>query len=321
MSTNPPQPAQHISRPITVTLMNSERKMDDTTFISVPSPAASQVLPTPTKYRPTGTIPNTPFYASFISWSLGWIAGVTVETIFGSGRWTRCIRPQLGFYLAGWALFHVLEFWTTAACNREKLSVDAFLLNNGMQYHAAHLIGLTEYFLSAFLVNEAASANNILAFRTWWMGHGSLFVLPILFAAQALRSLAMIHAADSFSHVVSRTRDKQEGHVLVTWGVYRISRHPSYTGFFYWALSTQLLLGNPISFIGFWFVLSRFFKFRIIDEEIHLVRYFGDAYVQFRKRTGHWLPVNTTYVPPKARGGANGVPAQAAGQVDIRKTQ
>ena len=37
------------------------------------------------------------------------------------------------------------------------------------------------------------------------------------------------------------------------------------------------------------------------DEEIHLVRYFGDAYVNFRQRTGHWLPVNTTYVPPRSR--------------------
>jgi protein-S-isoprenylcysteine O-methyltransferase Ste14 len=53
----------------------------------------------------------------------------------------------------------------------------------------------------------------------------------------------------------------------------RISRHPSYTGFFYWALSTQLLLGNPISFIGFWFVLSHFFKNRIIGTSIPHICY------------------------------------------------
>jgi hypothetical protein len=45
-----------------------------------------------------------------------------------------------------------------------------------MQYHAAHLIGLTEYFITAFFVNDhATSSNSILAFRTWWMGYGSLF--------------------------------------------------------------------------------------------------------------------------------------------------
>jgi hypothetical protein len=36
---------------------------------------------------------------------------------------------------------------------------------------------------------------------------------------------------------------------------------------------------------------------RLLDEEIHLVRYFGDAYLRFRQRTGHWLPVNTDYKP------------------------
>lgn len=144
MSTNGLQEVHHISRPITVTLGSSDSsKMLNAAPIVPPAKAMSDVLPTPTKYRPAGTIPNTPFYASFISWSLGglfwtslicgiatlvlregWIPGVSVEAIFGTGRWTRCIRPQLGLYLASWALFHVLEFWTTAACNKEKLSVD-----------------------------------------------------------------------------------------------------------------------------------------------------------------------------------------------------
>lgn len=120
----------------------------------------------------------------------------------------------------------------------------AFLLNNGLQYHAAHIIGLLEYFITAFLVDENdATTNDIILFRRWWMGYGSLVIggcflilpmcerliwystlrkaLPLVCAGQALRSLAMVHAADSFSHVVSRTKEKQEGHVLVTWGVYR----------------------------------------------------------------------------------------------------
>ena len=39
-------------------------------------------------------------------------------------------------------------------------------------------------------------------------------------------------------------------------------RHPSYAGFYYWALGTQLVLQNPISFVGFSFVLWRFFYYR-----------------------------------------------------------
>lgn len=47
---------------------------------------------------------------------------------------------------------------------------------------------------------------------------------------------------------------------------YRFSRHPSYTGFFYWAVATQVLLGNVISVAGFVYVLAKFFEARIIGE-------------------------------------------------------
>ena len=46
----------------------------------------------------------------------------------------------------------------------------------------------------------------------------------------------------------------------------RFSRHPSYTGFFYWAVATQVLLGNVISVAGFVYVLAKFFEARIIGE-------------------------------------------------------
>ena len=89
----------------------------------------------------------------------------------------------------------------------------------------------------------------------------------------------------------------------------RYSRHPSYVGFFYWAVATQLLLGNLVSACAFVFVLSRFFSSRIVgesikllfmttseipDEEKHLVKFFGDEYVQYRKRVGTCLPFKTS---------------------------
>jgi hypothetical protein len=137
---------QNISRP-TVTKLGVINEDEPLIHASpITTSASTPVLPPPTKYVPAGTIANTPFHASFISWALGglfwtsllcgvtalcvregWISGLTVEMVFGSGRWTRCIRPQLGLYLASWSLFHILEFWTTATCNVEKLSVDGKL--------------------------------------------------------------------------------------------------------------------------------------------------------------------------------------------------
>lgn len=38
--------------------------------------------------------------------------------------------------------------------------------------------------------------------------------------------------------------EKNAGHVLVTHGVYSIFRHPSYVGWFYWSIGTQVSSGN-----------------------------------------------------------------------------
>lgn len=44
------------------------------------------------------------------------------------------------------------------------------------------------------------------------------------------------------------------------------ARHPSYAGFFYWALGTQVLLANPLGAAVFAVVLWRFFHDRIKGE-------------------------------------------------------
>lgn len=80
-------------------------------------------------------------------------------------------------------------------------------------------------------------------------------------------------------------------------------RHPSYVGFFYWAVATQLLLSNIVSTVAFIVILGRFFSSRIAselssplviadtpDEEKHLIRFFGNDYVEYKKRVGSGLP-------------------------------
>lgn len=84
-------------------------------------------------------------------------------------------------------------------------------------------------------------------------------VIMVIFG-QCLRSSAMITASTNFSHAVAY--QKRATHELVTDGVYAWSRHPSYAGFFYWALGTQLVLQNPLTFIMFAYLLWRFFSQR-----------------------------------------------------------
>ncbi len=56
--------------------------------------------------------------------------------------------------------------------------------------------------------------------------------LALIAIGQLLRSMAMIHAHNNFSHIVADK--KRTDHELVTTGVYAWTRHPSYVGFFYW---------------------------------------------------------------------------------------
>ena len=78
----------------------------------------------------------------------------------------------------------------------------------------------------------------------------------------------MLTAGSHFTHLIRAY--KVSGHELVKTGVYSVSRHPSYTAYFYWALSMQLLLGNWICFMGYFIALQWFFKHRIEEEEVEL---------------------------------------------------
>ncbi|RSH94600.1 hypothetical protein EHS25_004404 [Saitozyma podzolica] len=252
------------------------------------SQRAHDLLPHAPQYSLRGSLPNTPLSVSVISALLGGLVGASIVSAaipllshLGLSGWV-WTSSRLGWYGAAMGVFHLLEFWTTAGWNPQKLSVDAFLLNNTNQYWFAHAFGVAEYLVSSTCFPGKFSSG------PWTSPVWSLGVIALLIGGQALRSLAMIHASTSFSHVVKAV--KHDDHVLITHGVYAWSRHPSYAGFFYWAIATQLLLGNVLSTAMFALVLGRFFSARIKDEERHLVRFFGNDYVNYRKRVGTGLP-------------------------------
>ncbi|KAL5530205.1 STE14 [Sanghuangporus sanghuang] len=240
--------------------------------------------------QPHGRIPNTPGAVSLISFILGGICFLSLSTFFSKlvvsgvshegfvnleGWWWA--TPQLGFFLAAWSIFHWAEFVVTAGWNRDNCSVDSFLLDNGAMYHVAHVTALTEYLLSLY-------------FAPSWKAFSYVSVVGVVMTivGQGLRSTAMIHASTNFSHHLAFK--KAERHRLVKDGIYAWFRHPSYAGFFYWALGTQLVLQNPISFILYSILLWRFFRQRTRVEEASLIRFFGDEYVQYRKNVGMKIP-------------------------------
>jgi steroid 5-alpha reductase family enzyme len=92
---------------------------------------------------------------------------------------------------------------------------------------------------------------------------------------------------------------KNEGHELVTTGLYAFFRHPSYFGFFWWGIGTQILLGNSVCFVGYTGVLWYFFMKRITREFMHtclLLKYVRGSLTiaQTKKNTSSRSSARTT---------------------------
>lgn len=191
---------------------------------------------------------------------------------------------RASLFLAALALFHFLEFYITAQYNTQFANISAFLLSrNGRAYNIAHTAAMTEcIFTSLFLPSWQAKVASTPLLLTG---------LCMLLIGQSTRTMAMVQAGTNFNHTV-QTR-KAEGHQLVTSGIYHYLRHPSYFGFFWWGLGTQVVCGNTICLLGYAVVLWKFFRMRTAKEEEFLVEFFGEEYQVYKKRT----PVGIPFIP------------------------
>lgn len=207
----------------------------------------------------------------------GLLAALLTLTLTASPLW------RLPFFLAALSTFHFLEFWTTAAHNPAQADTKAYLLTaNWPAYGLAH----------AAAALECTLTNTLFPRRAWLPPRAAPLLVLLGLAAvavgQAVRSAAMIEAGQSFNHVVQHKRGRR--HELVTGGVYAVFRHPSYFGFFWWALGTQLVMGNPVCFVAYAVMLWTFFSRRVRHEEELLVGFFGDDYREYRRRVGTRIP-------------------------------
>jgi protein-S-isoprenylcysteine O-methyltransferase len=106
----------------------------------------------------------------------------------------------------------------------------------------------------------------------------------------------MFQAGVSFTHLVAT--QKTDKHLLVTDGIYTHLRHPSYTGWFYWSVGCQLLLLNPLCLVAWAGASWHFFRGRIHEEELYLLRFFGDDYRRYHQRSWVCIPFIDSKLPP-----------------------
>jgi protein-S-isoprenylcysteine O-methyltransferase len=157
----------------------------------------------------------------------------------------------------------------------------AFLLNHSVAYGAAAVCSWAEFWGESWLLPAGWVAG-----KSWQPA--VLAGAGLMVAGELCRKCAMFTARHNFSHLIATER--RSNHVLVTHGIYAISRHPSYMGWFWWSVGTQLLLCNPICTLGYTAATFAFFRERIVDEERILLNFFGPAYDDYQRRVGTGVP-------------------------------
>ncbi|THZ93112.1 prenyl cysteine carboxyl methyltransferas-like protein Ste14 [Aureobasidium pullulans] len=188
---------------------------------------------------------------------------------------------RLTEFIATLSLFHFLEFFTTARWNTYNAKVSSYLLlSNGAAYLTAHVSAIIEIIVTSLFFPELQDLYS----NKYTIGLGLLLEV----GGQTIRSIAMAQAGVSFNHIPAKS--KKNDHVLVTWGLYSYFRHPSYFGYFFFAIGTQILVGNKICSFAYLVVLWFFFKDRIQNEEEDLVKFFGADYQRYRERVGTGIP-------------------------------
>ncbi|XP_035244212.1 protein-S-isoprenylcysteine O-methyltransferase-like [Anguilla anguilla] len=203
---------------------------------------------------------------------LGFTFGCGLLISLSQTTWT-----HFGWYMCSLSFFHYSEYLVTAMINPQSLSLDSFLLNHSLEYNVAALSSWLEFTVEVLLVPEL---------KQWrWL---SLMGLLMVVCGECLRKSAMLTAGSNFNHIVQN--EKAQSHVLVTTGVYSCFRHPSYVGWFYWSIGTQVVLCNPVCVLGYTLASWRFFRERIEEEEMSLILFFGPEYLEYKQKVPTGLP-------------------------------
>ena len=236
-----------------------------------------------------------------------WISFTQQDFILGPVRlgmaWNWC------FYIASMCTFHLMEFFVTAFFNPKVVASNSFLVNHSKAYTVAAIVASTEFLIRFCFGGNSREASSSL----WWNLTTTIGIGMVIFS-QTIRSYAMMQCGESFNHYIQTLR--KDNHILVTDGIYRYFRHPSYTGFYYWSIGTQMVLHNSVSALLFAVAGWKFFSQRIPYEERSLIRLFGDQYDDYVQRSYVGIP----FVPSIPKDNTNSLLHQM-GEETQQKTQ
>ncbi|CAG9786985.1 unnamed protein product [Diatraea saccharalis] len=189
-----------------------------------------------------------------------------------------------GLYMMILSMFHFSEFMAVALTNPRTLTIDSFILNHSLQYGLAAVASWTEWAIEFYFFPDLKTH--------FWL---SCVGVAMCIGGEILRKSAMFTAKTNFNHTVQFV--KRPDHELVTHGVYALCRHPSYVGWFYWSVGTQITLLNPVCLVVYALASWTFFRERVYAEELTLLSFFGEKYAAYQRAVGTGLPAIRGCVP------------------------
>lgn len=225
--------------------------------------------------------------SSLIEFSIYWRSSLLTNTfLIGTMIANQSLYPSFicfGYYLMCLSFFHLSEFVTTALYNQKEVSTESFLINHSWEYGLAMLVSWIEFGLEALIMPNLKTNLYVRFFGLFLVMFGEFF-----------RKMAMYTCGTNFNHYVQEHR--KNDHVLVKTGIYSLVRHPSYFGWFYWSIGTQVLLGNPVCVVLYAISSWKFFSTRISYEEFHLIKFFGKEYSEYQKKVYTGIPFIKGYI-------------------------
>jgi protein-S-isoprenylcysteine O-methyltransferase Ste14 len=136
--------------------------------------------------------------------------------------------------------------------------------------------------IAAGTAAQSVSSASIRMSTPWWLG----ISLLLLVSGLVIRLTAILTLGRFFSTRVAIQQD----HRLVRRGLYRLVRHPSYTGLVLLFLGMALSFGNWLSFAVIVVPFLSALLYRIRVEESSLVETLGQEYIDYCKSTRCLLP-------------------------------